>query len=51
MKAKAVRSLVTTGAIILFIGLIGLCGAWARSRPSSAAGAESNAKPLAVGKE
>jgi quercetin dioxygenase-like cupin family protein len=40
----------TTGAIILSIGLIGLCSARAQSSQSSAAGAEINAKPLLLEK-
>ena len=39
-----------TGAIILLIGLIGLCSARAQSSPSSGAGAEINAKPLLLEK-
>ena len=50
MKAGAVRSVVTTGAIILFIGPVGLCGARAQSNQASAAGAEGNAKPLLLKK-
>ena len=50
MKVRAVRSVATTGAIILSIGVIGLCGARAQSSQSSAADAESNAKPLLLEK-
>jgi len=46
MKAKAVRSVITTGAIVL----IGLCSSRAQSSPSSAAGPETNATPLLLEK-
>ena len=47
MKARAVRSVATTGAIILSLGL---CGARAQSSQSSGAGAEISAKPLLLEK-
>lgn len=50
MKARAVRSVATAGAIIFLLGLIGLCGARAQSSPSSATAPETSAKPLLLEK-
>jgi hypothetical protein len=42
MKSRAVRSVVTAGAVVV----VGLCGARAQSNPSSVASPETSAKPL-----
>ena len=47
MKARAGWSVATTGVVILFVGLIALCGARAQT---SSSGAESSAKPLLLEK-